>query len=95
MAPILVRIPQYAGPMAGTGRITVTLPLEQIEWIRQRTDNISAFVSEAVAAEIRYEYRRRYVEDHQARFGEFTDDARANARARAAKILGRSEGEDE
>lgn len=81
--------------MAGTGRITVTLPLEQIEWIRQRTDNISAFVADAVAAEIRHEYRRRYVEDHQARFGEFTEEARANARARAAKILGRAKGGDE
>ena len=93
--PGWARIPQYACLMADTGRVTVTLPLEQIEWVRQRTDNISAFVAEAIAAQIRHESRHKYVEDHKARFGDFSEETRATARARAAKLLRGSNGGDE
>lgn len=70
--------------MAETTRITVTLPTEQIAELRKRTDNVSGYVAEAVARQLRHELLgedlRRYQEEH----GAFTEEEMAEARARIA-----------
>ncbi|AUY50606.1 hypothetical protein [Streptomyces sp. CB01881] len=71
--------------MAATTRITVTLPTEQVAELKKLTDNVSGYVAEAVARQIRHqllgEELRRYEEEH----GAFTDDELAAAHA---KIFG-------
>ncbi|MEW2620224.1 type II toxin-antitoxin system CcdA family antitoxin [Streptomyces sp. NPDC048106] len=60
--------------MADTTRITVTLPTEQVAELKRLTDNVSGYVAEAVARQIRHqllgEELRRYEEEH----GAFTDE---------------------
>ncbi|MFJ7064485.1 hypothetical protein [Streptomyces sp. NPDC101115] len=77
--------------MADTTRITVTLPTEQVAELRRLTDNISGYVAEAVARQIRHqllgEELRRYEEEH----GAFTDEELAVAQAR---IFGTAEHEE-
>jgi post-segregation antitoxin (ccd killing protein) len=67
--------------MADTTRITVTLPTEQVAELRKLTDNVSGYVAEAVAQQIRHhllgEELRRYQEEH----GAFTDEEMAQADA--------------
>ncbi len=86
-----MRIPQYAGSMADTTRITVTLPTEQVAELKRLTDNVSGYVAEAVARQIRHqllgEELRRYEEEH----GAFTDEELAAAQAR---IFGTAEHEE-
>jgi post-segregation antitoxin (ccd killing protein) len=76
--------------MADTTRITVTLPTEQVAELRKLTDNISGYVAEAVARQIRHELLgeelRRYEDEH----GAFTEEELAAAQAR---ILGSTEPE--
>ncbi|MFB7617068.1 hypothetical protein [Kitasatospora sp. NPDC056181] len=71
--------------MAATTRITVTLPTEQVAELKKLTDNVSGYVAEAVARQIRHqllgEELRRYEEAH----GAFTDDELAAAHT---KIFG-------
>lgn len=59
--------------MAETTRITVTLPSEQVAQLKRITDNISGYVAEAVAQQIRHhlfgEELRRYREENGA-FGD-------------------------
>ncbi|OII66083.1 hypothetical protein BJP40_14660 [Streptomyces sp. CC53] len=67
--------------MAETTRITVTLPTDDVEELKTLTDNVSAFVADAVAKKIR-QYRRevefrRYEEEH----GAFTEEELAEADA--------------
>ncbi|MGF1428960.1 hypothetical protein [Kitasatospora sp. LaBMicrA B282] len=66
--------------MAATTRITVTLPTEQVAELKKLTDNVSGYVAEAVARQIRLqllaEDLRRYQEEH----GEFTTEELARAR---------------
>ncbi|MCX4584586.1 type II toxin-antitoxin system CcdA family antitoxin [Streptomyces sp. NBC_01481] len=73
--------------MADTMRITVTLPTEQVAELKKLTDNVSAFVADAVAHEIRHrllgEELRRYEEEH----GAFTEEELAEARAEIADAL--------
>lgn len=68
--------------MADTTRITVTLPTEQVAELKKLTDNVSGYVAEAVARQIRHqllgEELRRYEEEH----GSFTDEELAAAQAR-------------
>ncbi|MEU3028970.1 hypothetical protein ACPCBC_23205 [Streptomyces incarnatus] len=68
--------------MADTTRITVTLPTEQVAELKRLTDNVSGYVAEAVARQIRHqllgEELRRYEEEH----GAFTDEELAAAQAR-------------
>ncbi|MCX5196032.1 type II toxin-antitoxin system CcdA family antitoxin [Streptomyces sp. NBC_00249] len=68
--------------MSGTTRITVTLPTEQVEELRKMTDNISGYVAEAVARQIRNELLGRYLDDHEAEYGAFTEAEMADAEAR-------------
>jgi post-segregation antitoxin (ccd killing protein) len=73
--------------MAETTRITVTLPTEHVEELKKLTDNVSAYVAEAVARQIRHQLReagfQRYEEEH----GAFTDEEMAAAQARIAEAL--------
>ncbi|WP_175412399.1 hypothetical protein [Streptomyces sp. TRM64462] len=67
--------------MAETTRITVTLPTKHVEEIKKLTENVSAYVAEAVARHIRHTLReaefRRYEEEH----GAFTEEELAEADA--------------
>lgn len=68
--------------MSSTTRITVTLPTEQVAELKKLTDNVSGYVAEAVARQIRHqllgEELRRYEDEH----GAFTDEELAAAQAR-------------
>ncbi|MEO3752368.1 hypothetical protein [Streptomyces sp. B6B3] len=68
--------------MSGTTRITVTLPSEQVTELRKLTDNVSGYVAEAVARQIRHQLLgddlRRYQEEH----GAFSEGELAEAHAR-------------
>ncbi|MBF9073944.1 hypothetical protein [Streptacidiphilus fuscans] len=70
--------------MASTTRITVTLPTDQVEEIRRHTDNVSGYVAEAVARQIRRELLASELEDYQRDFGTFTEEELAQARAELA-----------
>ncbi|MFD5902498.1 type II toxin-antitoxin system CcdA family antitoxin [Streptomyces microflavus] len=67
--------------MSSTTRITVTLPSDQVAELRKLTDNISGYVAEAVARQIRHQLLgdalRRHAEEH----GPFSDEELAEARA--------------
>ncbi|MBZ4019387.1 type II toxin-antitoxin system CcdA family antitoxin [Streptomyces purpurogeneiscleroticus] len=68
--------------MSATTRITVTLPTEQVAELKKLTDNISGYVADAVARQIRHqllgEDLRRYEEEQ----GAFTEEELAEARER-------------
>ncbi|MFC1417963.1 hypothetical protein [Streptacidiphilus cavernicola] len=74
--------------MAATTRITVTLPTEQVAELKKLTDNVSGYVAEAVARQIRHqllgEELRRYEEQH----GAFTEEELAAAHARISGSAG-------
>jgi post-segregation antitoxin (ccd killing protein) len=71
--------------MASTTRITVTLPTEQVAELRKLTDNVSGYVAEAVARQIRRQLLGDDLRRHQEEHGAFTDEELAEART---KILG-------
>ncbi|MEU3002402.1 type II toxin-antitoxin system CcdA family antitoxin [Streptomyces sp. NPDC006995] len=77
--------------MADTTRITVTLPTEQVAELKRLTDNVSGYVAEAVARQIRHqllgEELRRYEEEH----GTFTDEELAAAQVRIFGTAGRED----
>ncbi|MFI7443707.1 type II toxin-antitoxin system CcdA family antitoxin [Nonomuraea indica] len=68
--------------MAETTRITVTLPSDQVTELRKLTDNVSGYVAEAVARQLRHELLGADLQRHQEDHGEFTDEELAEARAR-------------
>ncbi|WP_405140631.1 type II toxin-antitoxin system CcdA family antitoxin [Sphaerisporangium sp. NBC_01403] len=71
--------------MSGTTRITVTLPTEQVAELRKLTDNVSGYVAEAVARQIRHQLLGEDLRRHQEAHGAFTEEELSEARA---KILG-------
>ncbi|AUG79664.1 hypothetical protein CFP65_4948 [Kitasatospora sp. MMS16-BH015] len=71
--------------MAATTRITVTLPTEQVAELRKLTDNVSAYVAEAVARQIRHQLLADDLRRYQDEEGAFTEEELAAAQAR---ILG-------
>ncbi|GAA3362038.1 hypothetical protein GCM10017744_051150 [Streptomyces antimycoticus] len=75
--------------MAATTRITVTLPTEQVAELRKLTDNVSGYVAEAVARQIRHQLLGDDLRRHQEEEGAFTDEELADARA---KIFGAADG---
>ncbi|MFB8069505.1 MULTISPECIES: type II toxin-antitoxin system CcdA family antitoxin [Streptomyces] len=85
---------QYAGCKSSTTRITVTLPSDQVAELRKLTDNISGYVAEAVARQIRHQLLgddlHRYEEEH----GPFSDEELAEARAKIFGPAGTSTGAD-
>lgn len=74
-----VRIPQYDCLMADTTRITVTLPNEQVAELRKITDNVSGYVAEAVARQLRHQLLGADLLRHQEEHGEFTEEELAQA----------------
>jgi post-segregation antitoxin (ccd killing protein) len=68
--------------MADTTRITVTLPAEQVAELKKLTDNISGYVAEAVARQIRHQLLGADLQAHAAENGAFTSEELAEARAR-------------
>ncbi|WP_248960106.1 type II toxin-antitoxin system CcdA family antitoxin [Sphaerisporangium perillae] len=68
--------------MSGTTRITVTLPSEQVAELRKLTDNVSGYVAEAVARQIRHELLAADLRRHQEEHGAFTDEELSAAKGR-------------
>ena len=66
----------------------MTLPSEQVAALKEITDNVSGYVAEAVARQIRHRLLVDELERHQSEFGAFTQEELAQARA---KIFGASE----
>ena len=58
----------------------MTLPLDQVQQIRDTTTNVSGFVAEAVADRLRLELLRGDLAAYQAEHGVFTPDEREQAR---------------
>jgi post-segregation antitoxin (ccd killing protein) len=68
--------------MSGTTRITVTLPTEQVAELKKLTDNVSGYVAEAVARQIRHQLRGEELRRYEAELGAFSDEELAAAQAR-------------
>lgn len=85
----MVRILRYAWAMADTTRITVTLPAEQVAELKKLTDNVSGYVAEAVARQIRHQLLGADLREHEEVHGAFTDEELAEARER---VLGAADG---
>ena len=64
-----------------TARVTVTLPKEQVQHIRQSTDNVSGFIAEAVADRLRGQVIDEYLDAYQAEHGSFTEQELRDAEA--------------
>jgi post-segregation antitoxin (ccd killing protein) len=70
--------------MAGTRRITVTLPAEQVAELHKITDNVSGYVAEAVARQIRRQLLAEELRQYEDAHGTFTAEERAAAQAKIA-----------
>ncbi|MGW0074964.1 hypothetical protein ACWDU9_06875 [Streptomyces cellulosae] len=68
--------------MADTTRITVTLPTVLVAALKELTDDISGFVAEAVARELRHRLVGADLRRHQEVHGAFTEAEPADARSR-------------
>lgn len=77
--------------MSATTRITVTLPTEQVAELKKLTDNVSGYVAEAVARQLRHQLLGDDLRRHQEEQGAFTDEELSQANAR---IFGSAESKD-
>lgn len=68
--------------MADTTRITVTLPTDQVAELRKLTDNVSGYVAEAVARQLRHQLLGADLQRYQDEHGAFTEEELAEARSR-------------
>ncbi|MFJ7238708.1 hypothetical protein ACIQWB_16440 [Streptomyces olivaceus] len=68
--------------MSSTTRITVTLPSDQVAELRKLTDNVSGYVAEAVARQIRHQLLGDDLRRHEEERGHFSDEELAEARAK-------------
>lgn len=68
--------------MAETTRITVTLPSEQVAELKKITDNVSGYVAEAVARQIRHHLIKEDLQRYEDEHGAFTEEELAEAHAR-------------
>ncbi|MFE6744418.1 hypothetical protein ACFVGM_01010 [Kitasatospora purpeofusca] len=68
--------------MAATTRITVTLPSEQVAELSKLTDNVSGYVAEAVARQIRRQLLGQELRRYEEEQGAFTKEELASAHAR-------------
>lgn len=68
--------------MADTKRITVTLPAEQAAELKKLTDNVSGYVADAVARQIRHQLLGADLRSHTDEHGAFTEEELSEARAR-------------
>ncbi|GHH39065.1 type II toxin-antitoxin system CcdA family antitoxin [Streptomyces candidus] len=71
--------------MSLTTRITVTLPTDQVAELRKLTDNVSGYVAEAVARQIRHQLLGDDLRRHEEEHGSFTEEELAEAHS---KIFG-------
>jgi post-segregation antitoxin (ccd killing protein) len=71
--------------MSSTTRITVTLPTDQVAELRKLTDNVSGYVAEAVARQIRHQLLSDDLRRHEEEHGSFTEEELAEAHS---KIFG-------
>ncbi|MGW5212349.1 hypothetical protein ACWEQO_14380 [Streptomyces sp. NPDC004051] len=68
--------------MADTTRITVTLPVEQVAELKKLTDNVSGYVAEAVARQLRHQLLGADLLRHQEEHGAFTEEELTEAHSR-------------
>ncbi|MCM1970939.1 type II toxin-antitoxin system CcdA family antitoxin [Streptomyces sp. G1] len=68
--------------MADTTRITVTLPSEQVAELRKLTDNVSGYVAEAVARQLRHQLLGADLQREQEEHGAFTEEELTEALSR-------------
>ncbi|MGW0810710.1 hypothetical protein [Nonomuraea sp. NPDC002799] len=60
----------------------MTLPNDQVAELRKLTDNVSGYVAEAVARQLRHQLLGAELLRHQEEHGEFTDEELIAAHAR-------------
>lgn len=77
--------------MPATTRITVTLPTEQVAELRKLTDNVSGYVAEAVARQIRHQLLADDLQRYQEEHGPFGHDELSEARSRIFGSAGSAE----
>ena len=77
--------------MSATTRITVTLPSEQVAALKEITDNVSGYVAEAVARQIRHRLLVDELQRYQREAGAFTQEELAEAWDRIFGATGRPE----
>ncbi len=82
------------GLMSLTTRITVTLPSDQVAELRKLTDNVSGYVAEAVARQIRRQLLGDDLRRHEEEHGPFGDEELAGARGKIVGSAGTSTGTD-
>ncbi|AJE84102.1 hypothetical protein SLNWT_3726 [Streptomyces albus] len=68
----------------------MTLPTEQVAELRKLTDNVSGYVAEAVARQVRHQLLGVDLLRHQEEHGAFTQEELAEARSR---IFGTADGD--
>lgn len=68
--------------MSSTTRITVTLPSDQVAELRKLTDNVSGYVAEAVARQIRHQLLGDDLRRHEEEHGPFSEEELTEARTR-------------
>jgi post-segregation antitoxin (ccd killing protein) len=68
--------------MADTTRITVTLPTDQVAELKKLTDNVSGYVAEAVARQIRHQLLGADLRRHQEEHGAFSEAELSEAHSR-------------
>ncbi|WP_103529431.1 type II toxin-antitoxin system CcdA family antitoxin [Streptomyces sp. SM12] len=74
--------------MSSTTRITVTLPSDQVAELRKLTDNVSGYVAEAVARQLRHQLLGDDLRQYEEAHGRFSDEELAEARARVFGTAG-------
>jgi post-segregation antitoxin (ccd killing protein) len=80
--------------MSSTTRITVTLPSDQVAELRKLTDNVSGYVAEAVARQIRHQLLGDDLRRHEEEYGSFGTEELAEARSKIFGAVGTSEDAD-
>ncbi|MGA5282078.1 hypothetical protein ACPCSK_16900 [Streptomyces griseoincarnatus] len=68
--------------MADTTRITVTLPTELVAALKELTDDVSGYVAETAARELRRRLVEADLQRHQEEHGVFTEEELADVRSR-------------
>ncbi|MET8345927.1 type II toxin-antitoxin system CcdA family antitoxin [Streptomyces microflavus] len=80
--------------MSSTTRITVTLPSDQVAELRKLTDNVSGYVAEAVARQIRHQLLGDDLRRHEEEHGSFTEEELAEAHSKIFGAVGTSKNAD-
>ncbi|WP_350280029.1 type II toxin-antitoxin system CcdA family antitoxin [Kribbella sp. HUAS MG21] len=78
--------------MADTTRITVTLPSDQVAELKKLTDNVSGYVADAVARQLRHQLLGADLQRYQEEHGEFTEEELTQASSTISKASGGSAG---